>query len=129
MRRNAEIACLLTFLLGLGTTAWGDEHKLSPELKGRHTSESIDVIVQYKDSPVQSHRDRVAAHGGVVKQHLRNVKGLLVTLPASRVEELSHDPDVAYISPDRAITRQMNNAAVGVLRSEERRVGKECRSG
>ncbi len=115
MRMSANIARLLIFLLGLGTTAWGDEQKLSPELKGRHTTEAVDVIVQYKLSPAQRHRDRVAAHGGIVKQHLRTVKGLLVTLPASRAEELSNDPDVAYVSPDRTISRQMNNAAVGVL--------------
>jgi serine protease AprX len=31
------------------------------------------------------------------------------------VRPLSNDPDVAYVSPDRPITNQMNNAAVGVL--------------
>src|SRR5215469_15205557 len=101
MRMNPKTACLLILLLLLGTTAWGDDHKLSPELKGRHTNESVDVIVQYKVSPAQRHRDRVSAHGGLVKQHLRTVKGLLVTVPAYRVEELSNDPDVAYVSPDR----------------------------
>jgi len=52
---------------------------------------------------------------GLVKQHLGPVKGLLVTLPASRVRGLSNDPDVVYVSPDRPIANQMNNAAVGVL--------------
>src|SRR5690348_13501507 len=115
MRSKAQTACLLTVLLVLGTNAWGNEHKLSPELKGRHSTESVDVIVQYKVSPAQRQRDRIAGRGGLVQKQLRTVKGLLVTLPASGLRELSNDPDVAYISPDRTITRQMNNAAVGVL--------------
>jgi hypothetical protein len=40
---------------------------------------------------------------------------LLVSVAPSRLAELSHDPDVAYVSPDRPISKQMNNAAVGVL--------------
>ena len=107
----STLSCLLLF----GTLAWGNEHKLSPELKGQHASGVVDVIVQYKVPPAKKHRDRIAAHGGLVKQHLGTVKGLLVSLPASRLQLLSNDPDVAYVSPDRLITRQMNNAAVGVL--------------
>jgi len=107
-------ATIISFLL-LASLVWGSDRKLAPELKGRQSANSIDVIVQYKITPAKKHRDTIAAHGGLVKQHLGNVKGLLVTLPASRVTELSNDPDVAYISPDRPVTRQMNNAAVGVL--------------
>src|SRR5499427_7588448 len=99
----------------LASLGWAKDPKLAPELKGRQSANSVDVIVQYKTVPTQRHRDKVAAHGGLVKQHLENVRGLLVKLPASRVAELSNDPDVAYVSPDRPITRQMNNAAVGVL--------------
>ena len=112
--KTATISTLSSLLL-FGTLAWGNEHKLSPELKDQHASGAVDVIVQYKVAPTQKHRDRIAAHGGLVKQHLGTVKGLLVSLPASRLHLLSNDPDVAYVSPDRVITRQMNNAAVGVL--------------
>ena len=105
----------LSLLFLVGTLAWGNDHKISPELKGRHSHGPVDVIVQFKVAPAGKHRDRIASHGGVVKQHLHTVKGLLVTLPASRAEALSNDPDVAYVSPDRPVTRQMNNAAVAVL--------------
>src|SRR5215471_5552497 len=75
----------VSVLVLLGTSAWGNDHKLSPELKGRHTAGAVDVIVQFKVAPAQKHRDRIAAHGGLVKQHLRTIKGFLVSLPASRV--------------------------------------------
>src|SRR5215472_1775172 len=105
---------LLSLLLLLGTS-WADDRKLSPELKGLHSADSMDVIVQFKVTPAQKHRDRIAAHGGLVKQHLHTVKGLLVNVPAWRVKQLSDDPDIAYVSPDRPVTRQMNNSAVAVL--------------
>ena len=111
---KAKTISFVSFVL-LTSLLWGNDHKLAPELKGRQSENSVDVIVQYRTVPTKTHRDRIAAHGGLVKQHLKNVKGLLVKLPASRVAELSNDPDVAYVSPDRPITRQMNNAAVGVL--------------
>ena len=104
-----------TSVLLLASFAWASDHKLAPELKGRQSTSSVDVIVQYKITPAQKHQNRISAHGGVVKQHFKSVKGLLVRLPASHVAELSNDPDILYISPDRPITRQMNNAAVGVL--------------
>jgi serine protease AprX len=94
---------------------WGNDHKLSPELKGRHSNNSVNVIVQFRTAPTTQHEIRVSRHGGWVKQHLGPVKGLLVSVPASRLAELSNDPDVAYISSDRPISKQMNNAAVGVL--------------
>ena len=106
---------LLLSVTLFGSLAWGNDHKLSPELKGRHSGDAVDVIIQFKVVPGQKHRDRIAAHGGFVKQHFLTVKGFLVTLPASRVQALSNDPDIAYISPDRPITKQMNNAAVAVL--------------
>src|ERR1700757_5111642 len=109
------VISFVSVLLLFGSIAWGNDHKLSPELKGRHSADAVDVIVQYKIVPGQKHRDRISAHGGSVEQHFHAVNGLLVTLPASELKSLSNDPDVAYISPDRPITRQMNNAAVGVL--------------
>src|ERR1051325_5437909 len=102
-------------VLLLGSFARGNDHKLSPELKGPQSAGVVDVIVQYKVAPAQKERDRIAAHGGTVKQHFHAVKGLLVSLPAWRLKTLSNDPEVAYVSPDRPIRRQMNNAAVGVL--------------
>src|SRR6201993_774128 len=111
--RPRAISFVSVFLLV--SVVWGNDHRLSPDLKGRLSAGAVDVIVQFKVPPAQKHRDRIAAHGGLVKQHLSTVKGLVVTLPAWRAAELSNDPDVVYVSPDRPITRQMNNAAVGVL--------------
>jgi serine protease AprX len=104
------------FLLVLTASfVWGDDHKLSPELKGKRSRNSIDVIVQFRTGPMVQHENRVSRHGGLVKQHLGPVKGLLVSMPMSRLTALSNDPDVAYVSPDRPVATQMNNAAVGVL--------------
>ena len=95
--------------------SWGNDRKLSPELKGKPSGAVVDVIVQFKVTPGPKHRARVAMHRGSVKRNLDAVRGLLVSLPASQVAGLSEDPDVAYISPDRPLSSKMNNAAVGVL--------------
>jgi len=113
--RTMQRKRLLLLVFVLASVAWSDDRKLSPELKGRHSAAVIDVIVQFRIPPAQKHRDWIASHGGLVRQHLGRVKGLLVTLPASRVRTLTNDPDVSYVSPDRPISNQMNNAAVGVL--------------
>src|SRR5579864_3014441 len=106
---------LLPLLIVLGSLSWGNDRKLSPELKGQHSGNAVDVIVQFKGAPTQKQHHRIAAHGGLVKQRLETVNGLLVTMPASRLHVLSNDPDVSYITPDRPVSKQMNNAAVGVL--------------
>ena len=93
-------------LLLLGSIVWAKDDKLSPDLKVLHSTGPVDVIVQFKVAPAQKDRDRIAAHGGVVKQHLSTVRGLLVSLPVSRLKLLSNDPEVAYVSPDRPITNQ-----------------------
>src|SRR5215469_12410316 len=106
MRIFSFVPCMLL----LGSLAWGSNGKVSPDLKDYHSADIVSVIVQFKVAPAQKHRDRIVAHGGVVKQHLHTVKGLLVTVPVSRVKELSDDPDITYVSPDRPVRRQMNNA-------------------
>ena len=111
--KATSISFVSVFLLA--SLGWGSDQKLAPELKGRQSTNSVDVIVQYRITPAQKHRNKISAHGGLVKQHLKTIKGLVVTLPAWRAAELSNDPDVVYVSPERPITRQMNNAAVGVL--------------
>jgi hypothetical protein len=105
---KATATLLACVLLCSGTSALGKDRKLSPELKGRHSSDALDVIIQYKVKPAQKHCDRIVAQSGMVKRHLRAVKGLLATVPASRLRELSNDPDVVCVSPDRPVTRQMS---------------------
>src|ERR1044071_1620934 len=115
-RGDCTMKSKVMFVLVLtASLVWGDDHKLSPELKGRRTKNPIDVIVQFRTAPTLQQENRVSRHGALVKQHLRPVKGLLVSVAPSRLAELSNDPDVAYVSPDRLISKQMNNAAVGVL--------------
>ncbi len=107
----------LPFILLLVTAAvcWGGNHKLSPDLRGKHSADPVDVIVQFKAPPNQRTKDKVARHGGLIKQDLEPVNGVLASLPESRATELANDPDVAYVSPDRPVVSKMNNAAVAVL--------------
>ena len=69
------------FLLVLSASlVWGNDRKLSPELKGRHSNNVVDVIVQFKATPTMQHEARVSRHGALVKQHLGPVKGFLLSV-------------------------------------------------
>src|SRR5262252_5981179 len=80
LMKKIAISAVSVVLL-VSTSVWGNDQKLSLELKGRRSNGVVKVIVQYKVVPAQKHRDRIAAHGGLVKQHLHAVKGLLVIVP------------------------------------------------
>jgi len=51
---KATATMLACVLLCSGTSALGNDGKLSPELKGLHSSDALDVIIQYKVKPARS---------------------------------------------------------------------------
>ncbi|MBV9087958.1 MAG: S8 family peptidase [Acidobacteriaceae bacterium] len=111
MRRLALMLLLFPLIL-LPLTAFAEQNELSPDCHNK--TGSIDVIVQYKVPPQQKHRDRMAAQGGQVTRSLDLIKAVVAHVPATRLKELANDPDVAYISPDRAVHSYLNNAAPAV---------------
>src|ERR1700730_1820663 len=95
-------------------TASADDSKLSPELHRASGTKLVNVIVQYNVAPLLSHRLRVLACGGSVKQELGSVKGLKVSVPANRLRDLSKGPGVKYVSLDRNLSGVLNNSAPAV---------------
>jgi len=106
---------LLVLLLAFAAFAVADDGKISRELKGKTGDGPVDVIVQYKIAPKQSHKDRIVSYSGQVKSDLELVKGVTASVPANKVGELSDDPDVAFVSPDRTLHPSLNyvTAAAG----------------
>ena len=75
---NSKVIFVLIFTASL---VWGDDRKLSPELKGRHSGNGIDVIVQFRMRPTRQHENRMRAttsvhetprRAGVGGRHLRH---------------------------------------------------------
>ncbi|HZU21561.1 MAG TPA: S8 family serine peptidase, partial [Terriglobales bacterium] len=84
--------------------AVAQQSKLAPELQGRDAADSVDVIVQFNQSPTDRHFAKVTSKGAEVTAKLASVNGgAFAHLPASSLAELAADPDVAYVSLDRPV--------------------------
>src|SRR5580658_5270237 len=102
MMTKRKIA-VLSALLGAASLCYGQHSKVSPDLESRDPEAPVNVIIQYKQTPRQSHIDAVVSKGG---RHLRTldvVHGAVFSVPAKALADLASDPDVKYISPDRAV--------------------------
>ena len=75
---------------------------------------TVNVIVQFRHKPGQSHFQKVIQKGGRLKADLGIVKGGLFTIPANALEELAKDPEIVYISPDRPVKGMLDLASPAV---------------
>jgi len=108
---------MLVFLAST-TVAWGEQgsqKKISPDLREVKSEAAISVIIQYEKPELQSSQDRLVARGGTVQRKLPLVKGRLVSVAGAKIAELARDPNVRYISLDRPLTPQLNNATAAAL--------------
>ena len=77
--------------------------KLSPELKNRTDATVVEVVVQFSHVLDAADEAAVVKHGGTKTEDLTVIHALLVTIPANRVEGLSEEPTVKFISPNRRV--------------------------
>src|SRR3989441_3187404 len=95
---------LITLLAAGLSLADGKKHKLSRDLdalKGGHNGATVDVIIQFNQTPTDAHHQKVQNKGGVLKTKLGVIKGAHYSVPADSLSALEDDPDVTYISPNR----------------------------
>jgi len=108
------------FLFGLAlmvvaTSGLAQTSKIAAQLHGRKDNDATDVIVQFTTTPGAIHRAKIQAHGGTVKDDLSFIKALHASIPASRLDDLSEDPEVTYISSNHPVKSALNNATAAVL--------------
>src|SRR5207302_2212532 len=98
---------LITLLAPGLSVADGKKHKLSRDLdtvKGGHNGATVDVIIQFNQTPTDAHHKRMQNKGGVLKTKLDVIKGAHYSVPTGSLEDLEKDPDVAYISRNRSLS-------------------------
>lgn len=102
------LLAFLTCLLAAGISfADGEKHKLSKDLEqptGGSNATTVDVIIQFKQTPGDTQHAKVLAKGGALKTKLDAIKGAHYSVPAGSLPALANDPDVAYISPNRPLS-------------------------
>src|SRR5216683_5706329 len=115
--RLALLALIILLAAGL-SLADGNKPKLSKDLealKGGHNGATVDVIIQFNQTPTDAHHQKVQNKGGVLKTKLDVIKGAHYSVPVESLDALADDPDVVYISPDRDVSGSLDyvTSAVG----------------
>src|SRR5262249_4611192 len=79
-----------------------------------HRDGTVDVIIQFNQTPTDAHHQKVQNKGGVLKTKLDFIKGAHYSVPVESLDALADDPAVAYISPDRRLNGLLDNTAAAV---------------
>src|SRR5712664_4156460 len=110
--RRLALLALITLLAAGLSFADGKKNKLSKDLdalKGGHKGATVDVIIQFNETPTDAHHQKVRNKGGVLKTKLDFIKGAHYSVPVDALDALANDPDVAHISPDRKLSGALDN--------------------
>src|SRR5260370_1601733 len=115
--RRLAFLTLITLLAAGVSLADGKKHKLSKDLdavKGGHNGATVDVIIQFNQTPTAAHHQKVQSKGGVLKTKLDFIKAAHYSVPVEALDVLADDPDVAYISPDRPVRGALDTTVAAV---------------
>jgi len=99
--RKAFLTLCAVTLMAMPTFAVSQ--KISNDLGNNSSAGQVDVIVQFDQTPTAAYHQKVLNRGGTIKRQLGSFKGAAYTMPASALADLSTDPNVVYISPDRPL--------------------------
>src|SRR3984957_7846008 len=78
--------------------------KISPDLAAASPSQTLPVIIQYRNSPSSLESFLLTLLGGLVTTTLGAINALGVKIPLSQLNQIAADPNVTYISLDRPVT-------------------------
>ena len=65
--------------------AYAGSSKIAQDLQNVDSNSTVDVIVQFKSPPTETHHQKVRDRGGHHKADLGAVKGALYSLPAAAI--------------------------------------------
>lgn len=85
------------------THAQSGHSKLAADLANfpLNSDGTVNVIIQFNQTPQARHFEMMAAHGGQLKFALEKINGAAYRIPVKQLAWLQNHPDVAYVSPDR----------------------------
>src|SRR6266704_3150717 len=124
---GARLALLTLITLVVAGLCLADgKHKLSKDLdalKDGHSGATVDVIIQFNQTPTDAHHQKVQNKGGVLKTKLDFIKGAHYSVPVESLDALADDPDVAYISMDRPVRGALDTTVATVNGGYARALG------
>ena len=83
---------------------------------GASASDTVKVIVQYKQIPQAAEESRAQSLGGRLNHRLHSVKGIALTIPVNALPALEADPEVLSVSVDHPMKGldDISDVATGV---------------
>ncbi len=88
--------------------------KLSKDLANADPASNVRVIVQWNSAPDDAKEQKVLNRGGLVHSRLKGIRASVTTLSADAARDLSNDPEVAYIAPDRPVQAKLDYTAAAI---------------
>src|ERR1700719_4812860 len=87
----------------LGTLNPGGKFSKDLQQQQSDANGMVTVIVQFQQMPNDAAINAIQAHGAKLKSKLKSIRALTLTVPVSMLADLANNPNVAYITPDRAV--------------------------
>src|SRR5260370_8641235 len=104
--RRLALLTLITLLAAGSSSADGKKHKLSNDfdaVKSGKNGATVDVIIQFNQTPTSAHHQKVQAKGGTLKTKLDFIKGAHYSVPVQALDSSPDHPHAAYLSPHRSL--------------------------
>lgn len=115
----ARLSGLAAIFLIFAATAFaqGQHRKVAADFANfpTHSDGTVDVIIQFNQTPQAKHFEMIAAHGGQWKNTFQLINGAAYRIPVKMLAFLESHPDVAYVSPDRPNTPTFDDTASAVM--------------
>src|SRR5258708_5160802 len=111
------LLALVTLLTAGTSLADSKKPKISDDLKAARSSKhgaTVDVIIQFNQTPTDAHHQKVQSKSGVLKTKLDLIKAAHYSVPVDALDALAEDPDVVYISPNRPVRGSLDHAVSAV---------------
>ena len=98
----------LSIVLGMLVTSSsavfaGTASKVSPDAAAASSSSNVPVIIQYHTPPTTLETSLLSLLGGLVTSTLQTINALVANVPHQSLNQIAADPNVTYISLDRAV--------------------------
>ena len=105
MKRILLVAPVLFLAASL---VWGSDivekrEKISGDITKHPSSSALDVIVQYRHTPLSRNYEHATKSGGAITRKMHLINAAAFHVRASALARLAADPDVVYVSPDRLL--------------------------
>ncbi len=97
------LGLILALVSALAAGAQPTNSKISPDLAAAPSDENVPVIIQYYNAPSASETGLLGLLDGVLKLVLSPINAIVENILPSQLTQIAADPNVKYISPDRAV--------------------------